>query len=79
MKFGRNVLTALVMTNEVFEDSSAISSELSTDMSTTIVKEKSFIIEFNKNITGIIPEGTKVGPNDILFTVLDENTWEEEG
>lgn len=74
MKFGRTVKVALTMTNEVFEDSSAISTELSEDMSTIIVKEKSFIIEFNKNITGLIPEGTEVEPNDILFTVLDENT-----
>ena len=74
MKFSRTVKVALTMTNEVFEDSSAISTELSEDMSTIIVKEKSFIIEFNKNITGLIPEGSEVEPNDILFTVLDENT-----
>lgn len=74
MKFGRTVKVALMMTNEVFEDSSAISTNLSEDMATVIIKEKSFIIEFNKNITGLIPEGTSVEPNDILFTILDENT-----
>jgi len=74
MKFSRTIKVALMMTNEVFEDSSAISSKLSEDMATTIIKEKSFIIEFNKNITGLVPEGTAVEPNDILFTVLDENT-----
>ena len=74
MKFSRNITVALAMTNEVFEDSSAISTELSKQMSTTIIKEKSFIIEFTKNIANLIPEGTEVHPNDILFTILDENT-----
>lgn len=74
MKFGRNVTVALMMTNEVFEDSSAISTQLSDDMATVTVKEKSFIIEFNKNLTGLISKGTEVEPNDVLFTVLDENT-----
>jgi hypothetical protein len=74
MKFSKNISVALSMTNEVFEDSSAISSELSSEMSTFIIKEKSFIIEFNKNITNLLPEGTIVHPNDILFTILDENT-----
>lgn len=74
MKFSKNISVALSMTNEVFEDSSAISSELSSEMSTFIIKEKSFIIEFNKNITNILSEGTVVHPNDILFTILDENT-----
>jgi len=74
MKFGRTVTVALMMTNEVFEDSSAISTQLSEDMATTIVKEKSFIIDFNKIITGLVSKGTNVEPNDVLFTVLDENT-----
>ncbi len=74
MKFGKNITVALAMTNEVFEDSSAISSELSNEMSTTIVKEKSFIIEFNKNITNLVETGSHVHPNDVLFVVLDENT-----
>lgn len=74
MKFGRNVSVALTMNEEVFEDSSAISADLSKDMSTTIVKEKTFVLEFNKNIVNVVPEGTAVDPNTILFTVLDENT-----
>lgn len=74
MKFGRNVSVALTMNEEVFEDSSAISSELSKQMTTTIVKEKIFVIEFGKNIINVLPEGTAVDPNTILFTVVDENT-----
>lgn len=74
MKFGRNVTVALTMNEEVFEDSSAISSRLSKTMSTTIVKEKIFVFDFKKNIINVTPEGTAVDPNSILFTVLDENT-----
>ena len=74
LKFSKNITVALTMTNEVFEDSSAISSELGKEMTTSIVKEKSFIIEFDKNIVNILPEGTAVTPNDILFTIINENT-----
>ena len=74
MKFGRNITVALTMNEEVFEDSSAISSELSKQMTTTVVKERIFIFEFNKNIVNILPEGTAVEPNTVLFTVVDENT-----
>lgn len=74
LKFSRNVTVALTMTNEVFEDSSAISSELSKEMSSYIIKEKAFVIEFNKNIINLLPVGTVVHPNDTLFTILDENT-----
>jgi hypothetical protein len=74
MKFGRNITVAMTMNEEVFEDSSAISSTLGQEMTTTIVKEKIFVFEFNKNIINVLPEGTAVEPNSILFTVVDENT-----
>ena len=74
MKFNKIVTVALTMTNEVYEDSSAISNKLSKEMSTEIIKEKSFIIDFNKNIHNLTPVGTEVSPNDTLFTLTDENT-----
>lgn len=74
LKMNRTVTTALTLNNEVYSDSSAISPELSKIMSTTVIKERSFIIEFNKNITNLLPENTKVTPNDVLFVVLDETT-----
>jgi len=73
-KFGRNATIALAMTNEVFEDSSAISKEFSEKITTFSIKERSFIIEFTKNIINLLPVGTKVEPNTILFTLVDENT-----
>ena len=71
-KFGKNITVALTMNNEVFEDSSAISKELMTEMATSIIKEKIYIIDFNKNLLNLLPEGTQVDPNTILFTVLDD-------
>lgn len=73
LKFGRTVTTALMMNNEVYEDSSAICSSLSKEMSTSTITEKSFITDFSMNIINILPEGTTVSPNDILFTLTDEN------
>lgn len=71
MKFGKNVTVALAMTNEVFEDSSAISQQLSEAMSTDVVKEVIHVLDFSKNIINLIPEGQAVEPNTPLFTVLD--------
>jgi len=73
-KFGKNITVALTMNNEVFEDSSAISKELMEEMKTSVIKEKIFIIEFSKNVINILPEGTNVEPNTILFTLLDETS-----
>jgi len=71
LKFSRNLTVALTMNNEVFEDSSAISEKASKEMSSNFIKEKSFIIEFNKNIHNLVPEGTDVTPDTILFTLSD--------
>jgi len=74
LKMNRYVTTALMMNNEVFEDSSAISKEFSRTMKTYIIKERKFIINFKQNIVNLLPIGTKVKPNDVLFTLVDENT-----
>lgn len=73
MKFGRVVTTAFTMSNEVYEDSSAISPELSKTMSTTHIKERIFVRSVKENIVDILPEGQKVSPNDVLFVIVDEN------
>lgn len=74
MKFGKNVTVALTMSDESYEDSSAISQRLSKEMTTPYIKEKIFIIEFQKNIIGIKPQGSTVTVQDTLFTILDEHT-----
>lgn len=74
LKFNREVTVALSMTNEVFEDSSAISSTFSEKMASYLIKERKFIIEFDKHIVNLLPVGTEVEPNDVLFTLLDKET-----
>jgi len=71
LKFSGLVSTALTANDEVFEDSSAISKDFSLRMSTKVIKEKSYIIDFHKQITGILPVGTPVKPTTTLFTVLE--------
>jgi hypothetical protein len=74
MKFSKTVTTALAITNEVFEDSSSISENLSSQMTTEVIKDKTFIIDFKKNIIGLKPVGSYVDANDTLFTIVDETT-----
>lgn len=74
MKFNKVVTVALSMGDEVYEDSSAISQKLSVEMATQTVKEKVFVIEFDKNIVGLKEEGAAVNVSDSLFTLTDNLT-----
>lgn len=74
MKINALVTTALTLNNEVFDDSSAISHKLSDRLSTKITKIKSFVVEFGKNIINILPVGSRVEPDSVLFTLLDETS-----
>ena len=74
MKFGKVITVAFSRSDEVYEDSCAISPELSATMTSPYVDEKKFILEFGKHIVDLIPEGHAVTPTDLLFTVVDENT-----
>lgn len=74
LKFGRLTTVALTMTNEVFEDSCTISSELSRELNTNITKVRTFVIDFSKNIVNLKEEGEELDPNDIMFILTDEHT-----
>lgn len=74
MKFNKVITVALSMGDDVYEDSSAISQKLSMEMATQTVKEKVFVIEFDKNIIGLKDEGAPVNVNDSLFTLTDNLT-----
>lgn len=74
MKFNRTVTVALSMSDEVFEDSSAVSKKLGALMAADVVKEKSFIIEFDKTIMDLKAEGESIDVNDSLFTLTDNAT-----
>ncbi|MFW9602100.1 MAG: hypothetical protein ACMV1B_07260, partial [Prevotella sp.] len=74
MKFNKTITVALTMGDEVFEDSSAVSKRLGQQMSVDVVKERSFIIEFDKNIIDLKAENEAVDVNDTLFTLTDSAT-----
>lgn len=74
MKFGRLVNVAFSMTDDVYEDSSSVSPELGEQMRSTVVKDRNFIIDFNKNILNLKQPGEEVSPNDVLFTLIDSST-----
>lgn len=71
MKFNRTVTVALSMGDDVYEDSSSVSKKLGQEMSVKVIKEKSFILEFDKNIVEMKSVGDKVDVNDSLFTLTD--------
>ncbi|MEM5877511.1 MAG: hypothetical protein QXF12_01400 [Candidatus Aenigmatarchaeota archaeon] len=73
-KTSRYVNVALSMTNEVFEDSSAISHHLSKEITTSIIKPISNIIPFDKEITELPKVGTKIKPNDTIYTIVEKET-----
>lgn len=74
MKFNRNVTTCFTLNPDVYEDSSGISKEMAKTFTSPVIKERNFIIEFGKNLIGLKQKGDEVQPNDVLFTVVDENT-----
>jgi len=74
MKINALATTALTLNNEVYEDSSALSHKLSAKLSTKITKVKSFVVEFTKNVIKLLPVGTTVEPDTVLFTILDETS-----
>lgn len=74
MKFNKVVTVAFSQTDDVYEDSSAVSPELGEMMQSTVVKERAFIIEFDKNILDLKLPGQSVNTNDSLFTLVDSST-----
>jgi len=71
-KTNQYIKVALTESEDVFEDSCAISDNFSNSFVTKITKERSFVIDFNKNIINMLPVGTIVEPNDTLFTIVNE-------
>lgn len=74
MKTSTVCTVALTMNNEVFEDSSAVSKNFAAKVGTEIVKDRKFILNFSDNLVELLPEGTKVKPEDVLFMSLDETS-----
>lgn len=70
------VTTAMTETNEVHEDSCAISEKTSKRFSTNMIKTLPFVIDFNKNVLNIVKVGDEVDSDTRLF-ILSENEVDE--
>lgn len=70
---------ALMETPHTYEDSTAISGELSAQLTTTTVKVKQYIVNFRQNLLNVVKPGQKVNPEDILMIMEDEITSGDEG
>lgn len=66
-KVTNNYTIALTTNSETYEDSTAVSSRVMKEITTSVLKERSFILDFDTNIDRIVKVGDEVYPNDILF------------
>ena len=73
-KSGLYVKTMLVETTETFEDSSVISQEVSTMLTTTSIKERKFVVTFRQGVRDVKKPGTAVDTNTVLMIIEDEVT-----
>lgn len=74
MKASMVVKVALLEGDQTYEDSCAISSDLSSRMSVNTTKVKSIVVNFNQNLREIHPVGSEIKPKDILCLIEDEIT-----
>ena len=68
------VKTALLESDQTFEDSSSISIELSGKISAKTTKVKSLTVGFKQNILNPVKVGQSVTPKDLLLIIEDEIT-----
>lgn len=72
-KINKIYTVALVSNSETYEDSSAISSKVMGEITTSVLKERSFILNFDTNVNNIVKVGDEVYPNDPLFVDSGED------
>lgn len=75
-KSGLVAKTALYESSQTHEDSSVISSRLSTELTTQTTKVRSFVVNFEQGIKNVLKAGTVLYPSDVLFVIEDEVTNE---
>ena len=73
-KSGLYVKTMLVETTETFEDSSIISKKISSQLTTTSIKERKFVVTFKQGVRDVKKPGSAVDTNTILMIIEDEIT-----
>lgn len=70
-KAGTYVNVALLEDMQTYEDSAAISTKMNKELGTTVTKVKSTVVNTSDAILDIKLKGTKLEPNDVLFTITD--------
>lgn len=73
-KKSMNVKVALLESNQTFEDSSSISSSISSQLRASTTKVKSIVVKFNQNLIDIVKVNQEIFPNDVLVIIEDEIT-----
>lgn len=74
MKSSLNAKIAFMETNNTLEDSDSIAPRLTERLKTRIIKERTFVLEFNQSIRNVVAPGTKLTPHDVLFIIEDAIT-----
>lgn len=74
MKTSMLVKTVIYESAQTHEDSSSISKALSARMAAKTTKVRSFVINFNQNLSSIVKPGTRLSPKDLLMLIEDEIT-----
>lgn len=71
-KYSKSVKVALYESPQTFEDSCAISKEMSGSLTTRVIQERNFTLGFDQAIAEVVRIGTHVEPNDILLVIQDQ-------
>ena len=74
LKTSLNAKVVFMDSTQTIEDASSISKRLSQKLRTHVIKELSYLVRFNQNVRKVLPQGTEVTPNDVLFIIEDEIT-----
>lgn len=70
-KQGTFIKVALLEDKQTYEDSAAISDEMSGALAATVTKVKSMVVNSTDNVYAIKQPGDSIEPNDVLFTITD--------
>lgn len=68
--------TAIMESEQTFEDSSAISNKLANKLRSKITEVRSIVVEFGQGIRDMVKINTEVSPNDFLCLIEDQITNE---
>jgi len=66
--------TALIESQQTFEDSSAISPQLGSRLQSKVTEIRSIVVDFKQGIKNIVKVGSEVNPTDFLCFIEDELT-----